>query len=174
MEADPSNRVFVEILAELNGAGARYLIVGGYAFSHHVRPRATKDLDIWVEQSAENAPKVYDALARFGAPLKSDDVSVNDLARPGLVYQLGRAPRRVDVLTSLTGVEFAEAWASRSQGKLGDVPTAYLGAAQLLVNKRTVARPQDLADVAALERRFPALASGAAPAPRPRRKPRRK
>lgn len=166
---------FADLLRELNAARAEYLVVGGYAFSHHVRPRATKVLDVVVRPTSENSHRVFAALAAFGAPLRSDGVGREDFAQAGLVYQLGRSPRRIDVLTALTGVDFDAAWKNSELGNFGPVATRFLSPADLARNKRAVGRPQDLADVAALEKKFPQLRITADPATNsPGRKRRRR
>ena len=142
------NPDFVALLRELAAADARFLVVGAYALAHHARPRATGDLDVWVEPTHENAARVHAALLAFGAPLS--DLSIEDLCQPDLVYQIGVAPRRIDILTSLTGVTFPEAWQSRVVGPFGDTSCAYLGRQQLIQNKRALGRPRDLADLEAL------------------------
>lgn len=139
------NPDFVALLRELSTAGARYLIVGAYALSYHARPRATGDLDIWVEPTPENAARVHRALLAFGAPLA--DLTEGDLARPDLVYQIGVAPRRVDILTTATGLTFSDAWERREEAPFGDVTCAFLGREDLIRNKRAVGRPRDLADL---------------------------
>lgn len=128
----------------------RYLLVGGYAVAFHARPRYTKDLDIWVEPTTANARRVWKALAAFGAPLQ--DVRPEDLTRPEMVLQIGLAPNRIDILTELAGVDFAEAWNRRATTTYGDCTIAVLARADLIRNKRKVGRPQDLIDVEELER----------------------
>jgi hypothetical protein len=144
------NSDFRDLFAALNAAGARYLVVGGYALALHAQPRFTKDLDIWIERSAENAQAVWDALAAFGAPMSG--LSPEDLASPELVYQLGIPPSRVDILTSIDGVSFSEAWPRRVEEPYGDQPASFIGFADLIANKRAAGRPQDLADLEMLER----------------------
>lgn len=144
------NPDFVDLLRELSGAEARFLVVGAYALGVHGRPRATKDFDVWVEASLENAPKVMGALRAFGAPLMG--LTERDLVEPGVGLQIGVEPGRIDVLTSISGVVFEEAWPGRVEATLGGVRCAVIGVEQFLKNKRAAARPQDLADVAALER----------------------
>src|SRR5690606_19854940 len=107
----PMNDDFLDLLSALSAANARFLIVGAYAVGVHGRPRATKDLDVWVEASPENAARVMDALRRFGAPLS--ELSEQDLATPGTGFMMGVPPRRIDVLTQISGVEFSEAWPRR-------------------------------------------------------------
>jgi hypothetical protein len=126
-------------------------VVGAYAVGVHGHPRATKDLDVWVEASDENAPRVMHGLVAFGAPLMG--LTEVDLREPGIGLQIGVAPGRIDVLTKITGVTFAEAWPGRVAADFGgDVRCNVLGLSDLLRNKRASARPQDLADVDALER----------------------
>lgn len=142
------NQDFVALLRELREAEARFLVVGAYALAHHARPRATGDLDIWVESTPENARRVHGALHAFGAPLT--DLSVADLTQPDVVYQIGIVPRRIDILTSLTGLAFADAWPQRVMGSLGDLTCPFIGRAELIRNKRALGRPRDLADLEAL------------------------
>jgi hypothetical protein len=139
------NPDFTALLRALSTAEARYLVVGAYAVTFHSRPRATGDLDLWVDPSAENAGRVYAALEAFGAPLAA--LTERDLATPHMVYQIGVPPRRIDVLTSLTGLTFEEAWRGRAEGSLGGVPCPFIGKRELVKNKRTLGRPRDLADL---------------------------
>jgi len=106
------NQDFVDLLRAFIGADVRFLVVGAYALAHHGRPRATGDLDVWVEATPDNAPRVLRGLAAFGAPLQ--DVSESDFARPGAVFQIGVDPGRIDILTELTGLQFADAWTTAS------------------------------------------------------------
>jgi hypothetical protein len=131
-------------------AEARFLVVGGYAVGVHGRPRATKDLDVWVEATPANAPKVIAALRVFGAPLMG--LAEQDLGAPGVGLRIGVEPGRIDVITKISGVEFDEAWSGRTEASFADVRAPVIGLAQLLANKRAAGRPQDLADVDALER----------------------
>jgi hypothetical protein len=142
------NPDFVTLLRELSAAEARFLVVGAYALAHHARPRATGALDVWVEPTPANAERVHRGLRAFGAPLA--DLSAAELAQPDLVYQIGVAPRRIDILTSLTGLSFPEAWAGRAEGPFGDTRCSFLGRAEFVRNKRAVGRPRDLADLEAL------------------------
>jgi hypothetical protein len=134
----------------LNAAEVRYLLVGGYAVAFHARPRYTKDLDVWIEPTPANAQRAWEALAAFGAPLQ--DLRPEDLTRPEMVFQIGLAPNRIDVLTELVGVDFAAAWERRVTSTYGDCKIAVLSRADLIHNKRRVGRPQDLIDVEELER----------------------
>jgi hypothetical protein len=114
----------------------------------HSKPRATADLDVWVDPAPENAAIVYAALRRFGAPLA--ELSESDLSQADMVYQIGVPPRRVDIMTTLTGVTFAEAWKTRTEGKLGGLRVPFIGRDALVRNKRALGRPQDLADLGML------------------------
>lgn len=145
------NRDFRDLLAALSAHDARFLIVGGYAVTFHARPRFTKDLDIWVEPTASNAPRVIAALTTFGAPLQAHGLTASDLSSPGCIYQIGLPPNRIDVLTVVEGLQFDACWARRSRARFGDVDVGYLSREDLIVNKRTVGRPQDLEDVRILE-----------------------
>lgn len=145
------NRDFNELLSEFNAHEVRYLIVGGYAFAFHARPRYTKDIDIWIDAELENARRAWRALAKFGAPLGG--LTVEDLATSGTVFQIGVAPNRIDILNRLEGLEFANAWRRRETTSYGDVTVTVLGREELIANKRAVGRLQDLADLEILERR---------------------
>jgi hypothetical protein len=144
------NADFRDLFAALNDAGAEYLVVGGYAFSFHAFPRFTKDLDIWIRATPDNAARVHAALTVFGAPL--DDVAESDLASEGLIFQIGVVPNRIDILTSVSGVEFDEAWQDREETRYGDQTICLISRAHLIQNKRAVGRPQDLVDADQLER----------------------
>lgn len=143
------NRDFVEMLSALSAAGAEYLVVGAHAMAAHGVPRATGDLDIWVEASAANAARVRDALVRFGAPLH--DLTLEDLATPDTVFQIGLPPARIDVLTSISGVSFEEAWPRRMTVAMEGLEIPVLGREDFLRNKRAVGRPKDMADIALME-----------------------
>jgi hypothetical protein len=143
------NRDFVEMLSALSVAGAEYLVVGAHALAAHGVPRATGDLDIWVRPSAANASRVRHALAHFGASL--EDLSATDLASPDLVFQVGLPPARIDILTTISGVEFAAAWGRRVTVAIGELQVPVLGREDFVRNKRAVGRPKDLADIALLE-----------------------
>ncbi|HEY0797856.1 MAG TPA: nucleotidyl transferase AbiEii/AbiGii toxin family protein [Candidatus Baltobacteraceae bacterium] len=139
------NSDFTDLLSELNAASARYLIVGGVALAFHDQPRFTKDIDILIARSPENAKRVHHALARFGAPL--DQISVEDLTSPELIVQIGVDPARVDVLTDIDGISFEEAWLHRIDAIYGDVPVSVISREDLIKNKLASGRTQDLADV---------------------------
>jgi hypothetical protein len=146
----PLNSDFADLLHEFNAAGVEFVIVGGQAFGFHVQPRYTKDIDVLVGPDPENARRVYRALAVFGAPL--DDLTVDDLSDPDVVFQIGVEPNRVDILTAIDGVTFERAWASRRQGTYGEETMWVIGIDALIDNKRASGRKRDLLDVDELER----------------------
>ncbi len=146
----PVNRDFSDLFAEFNAAGVRYLLVGGYAVAVHAEPRHTKDLDIWVEPTAGNSARVVEALAAFGAPL--DKITAAELAQPGLIYQIGVAPNRIDIVTSIEGVSFSAAWQGRTQTSYGGQAVPVIGRRELIQNKRATGRPQDAIDADLLEK----------------------
>jgi len=144
------NQDFRDLLRAFADADVRFLVIGAYAVAVHAEPRATGDLDLRLEPSPENAARAYAALRRFGAPLH--ELTEADLASPGVVFQIGLPPRRIDLLTSITGVAFADAWAGRIAIRYGDVPCAVIGRDALIENKRQLGRARDLADLELLER----------------------
>ena len=143
------NRDFRDLLAEFNAHGVEYLVVGAHALAAHGHVRATKDIDVWVRPAGDNAGRVLAALRAFGAPLH--DLTEADLAAPGLVFQIGVAPLRIDIMTSIDGVEFADAWPARLLTNFADQPAAVLSKEDLIKNKRATGRTQDVADVEQLE-----------------------
>ncbi len=141
---------FIDMLDALRAHDVRFLIVGGYAVGVHGHPRATKDLDVWVEASAENAVRLVRALREFGAPLHG--LSASDFEREGTGLQIGLPPGRIDVITQVSGLSFAQAWPHRLEATFFDRPECpIIGRDDLIRNKRASARVQDLADVEALE-----------------------
>ena len=142
------NPDFVDLLRALRDADARFLIVGAYALAHFGRPRATGDLDIWVDATSANAPRVIRALASFGAPLH--EVSEADFTRPGIVFQIGVPPGRIDILTELTAIDFSEAWATRERGQFGELVVDFIGREAFIRNKRATGRAKDLGDIEGL------------------------
>lgn len=140
---------FSDLLSTFNAHGVEYLVVGAHALAAHGHVRATKDLDVWVKPTAANAALVLRALAAFGAPLH--DLSVTDLSSPGLIFQIGVAPVRIDIITAIDGVEFSDAWPSRMLANLGGVEVTVLSRDDLIKNKKASGRLQDRADVETLE-----------------------
>ncbi len=144
------NPDFQDFLAALLNAGARFIVVGAHALAVHGVPRATGDLDIWIDRSEENTQLVWRALSEFGAPVDSLNISVDDLSKPNLVVQLGLPPRRIDLLTDVTGVTFTEAWEDRVVRSIGSTDVPFMGRATFIKNKRAVGRNRDLADLESL------------------------
>lgn len=140
---------FRDLLRAFIDHEVRFLVVGAYALAVLGRPRATGDLDVWVESVTGNAARAYQALQQFGAPLH--DLTRADLATPGIVFQIGLPPLRIDILTQITGVEFADAWPRREQGIFADLSVPVIGRADFILNKRATGRLKDLADVESLE-----------------------
>lgn len=138
------NSDFKDRLNIFNAHNVRYMVVGGYAVMKYTEPRYTKDLDIWVEASPENARAVFAALRAFGAPLS--EMSAADFESEGAIYQMGRPPARVDVLTSVTGVRFADAWSNRVAADFDGASAHLISREDLLANKRALGRLQDQMD----------------------------
>jgi hypothetical protein len=145
------NEDFIDLLGSLLKVEARFLVVGAYAMAVHGVPRATGDIDIWVSPDQDNAVRVFRALAGFGAPLGSLGVSPRDFAAPDHVIQIGLPPRRIDVLTGVSGLTFDLAWERRESFRFSDFSVPVLGRADLIANKRAAGRPKDLLDLAILD-----------------------
>lgn len=144
------NPDFKELLQLFNASHVEYLIVGGYAVIEYTEPRYTKDLDIWVRAEPTNAERVFASLAHFGAPLA--DMSAADFAEEGFVFQIGAAPVRVDILMSVSGISFSDAWNNRVAIDFDGLPVWIIALQDLITTKRAAGRPQDLQDVSSLER----------------------
>ena len=139
------NPDFKEFLQSLNDNQVRYLVAGGYAVALYGYPRYTKDLDIWIELDPENAERIIVALEQFG--FASLELTAADFLDPGTVIQLGHPPNRIDLLTTLTGVEFESCFESRTVIHIDDVAVNFIDLDDLRRNKEAVGRPQDLADL---------------------------
>lgn len=140
----PFNPDFKDLLSCLLAAEARFLLVGGYALAFHGHPRATKDMDVWVEPIRANAKLVMRALGAFGAP--SYQVTVDDLADPSTVVQIGVPPRRIDLVCSVDGIDFEASWAGRETLRLDELEVPVIGLEAMLANKESTGRLQDRAD----------------------------
>ena len=147
------NEDYRDFIAALLAARARFLVVGAHALAAHGVPRATVDLGVWVDATDENAHRVWRALAEFGAPLEALDVSESDFTKPELVAQFGLPPNRIDVLTSVSGLDFSDAWESRMESDFGGLQAPFLGREALIRNKCASGRTRDLADIEALGER---------------------
>ena len=139
---------FKELLELFNAHKVKYLIVGGYALAYHGAPRYTGDIDIFVKPDMENAMRILQALDEFG--FGSIGLKEEDLKNPDKVVQLGYPPVRIDIITSISGISWDDAFNGRSEGKYGDIPVYYIGRDHYVLNKRTTGRKRDLADLEAL------------------------
>ena len=144
------NQDFKDLLSELNAHGVEFLVVGAHALAAHGHVRATKDLDVWVRPDAANASRVMAAIRAFGAPTHA--VTEDDFSTPGITFQIGVEPVRIDLITAADGLTFEPAWQNRVATNYAGEPVFVVSREDLIRNKRASARPQDLADVAALER----------------------
>jgi hypothetical protein len=143
------NSDFRDILSAFCEEKVEFMLVGAYAVAAHGLPRATGDIDLWIKCSEENANRVWSAISKFGAPL--ENLAKNDLTKAGTVVQLGVSPRRIDILTEITGVDYNDAEAQRILIDIEDMQIPVIGLIHLLKNKSAVGRPQDKADVARLK-----------------------
>ena len=159
LPADECNPDFRDLFAVFNAEGVRYLVIGGYAFAFHRRPRTTKDIDIWVEPTEANAAKVLRALRRFGAP--EEHFTQEDFQARGTVLHIGVAPNRIDLLTDPAGLSFEEAWRERLDDFYGNEPVHVIGREHFIRSKRAAGRRQDLLDIALLEKARPTKKSAA-------------
>jgi hypothetical protein len=144
------NSDFSDLLSLFNANHVKYMVIGGYAVTQYAEPRFTKDLDLWIKADPTNATAVYRALKEFGAPLA--DLTESDFAEEGYFYQMGVPPMRVDVLMSVTGLKFEEAWKRRVEVKFGELIVTFIAKEDLITVKRASGRPQDLIDAASLVR----------------------
>ena len=135
------NSNFKDLLRHLNDGGVRYLIVGGYAVMKYTEPYSTKDLDIWIEPTEENAARALAALRLFGSPATA--VTVADIVNPDLIYQIGVEPVRVDVMNAVSGLSFREAWEHRSEAHFEDVTAPVLSIDDLIRSKQAAGRAKD-------------------------------
>ncbi|MCI0560748.1 MAG: nucleotidyltransferase [Nitrososphaera sp.] len=139
------NSDFKDLLKLFNDYHVRYLVIGGYAVIQYTEPRYTKDLDVWVSTERENARAVFEALREFGAPLAG--MTEEDFTQEGHVYQLGVAPVRIDILMSVTGLTFEEAWGNRVEVDFEGILVMFISKQDLITIKLATGRPQDLIDV---------------------------
>lgn len=146
------DRNLKELLSALNAHSVKYVIIGGYAVFIHAQPRMTKDLDVFIESSPSNALATFKALAAFGAPLK--DFTVEDFCKATQVARFGNPPLCFEILQQISGVTFGQVYANSEVVLVdGDLPVRYISAADLITNKLASGRPQDLADVAAIQQK---------------------
>jgi len=141
-------RDFKELLELLNKHNVDYMIVGGYALAFHGAPRYTGDIDIFVKPEEQNARNILEVLDKFG--FGSLDLTVDDFSLCNKVVQLGVPPVRIDIVTSITGVDWRTAESNRVKGEYGEVPVYFIGRSDFIANKRSIGRHKDIADVEAL------------------------
>jgi len=141
------NPHYKERLQLLNEFEVEYLIVGGFAVMKYGEPRYTKDLDVWVHNSARNSLRVVGALNKFGAPLEHDGITAETFTEKQVVYQIGIAPVRIDILTEITGVEFPSAWRKRVASTFFGVPVHFISLDDLMANKQALGRAIDVRDL---------------------------
>jgi len=142
---------YVDLLLELHDARVEFVVLGGWAVAVHGHGRATDDLDVLVRPTPENAVRVYDALQRFGAPLEAHGVTVELFSKPQYGYRIGVKPVLIELLTSVSGIDFDEAASERVTVQIDGRAIPVIGRKALLANKRAAGRLKDLADVEALE-----------------------
>jgi hypothetical protein len=139
------NPHFVEILRAFRDEGVEHLVIGAHALAAHGHVRATLDIDLWVRPTEANAARVWRALQRFRAPLTK--MNASDFAEPEVLYQIGLPPSRIDIMTSVTGLDFEAAWPNRIMAHFGDVAAPVLGLDDMRKAKRAAGRLKDLADL---------------------------
>lgn len=145
MELSPD---YEDLFKTFNAHKIRYLVVGAHAVTYYAEPRFTKDLDLWIPPELNDPRRVHKALKEFGAPLRG--VNPGDFADKKVIFQIGIAPVRVDILTALPGVRAGKAWKNRKRSRYGKTPIAILGLSELIIAKRKSGRPQDRLDLAKL------------------------
>ena len=143
------NRDFKEFVKSLNDNGVRYLVVGGYAVALHGHPRYTKDIDIWIDLSLDNSERIIDALNQFG--FGSLGLKKEDFLEADVIIQLGYPPNRIDILTTLTGVDFEDCYSSRTLVEIDGEKISFIDLENLRKNKASTGRSQDKADLESLQ-----------------------
>jgi len=143
------NQDFREFVQSLHDNQVRYLVVDGYAVAFHGYPLYTKDIDLWVEMTPENAARIVQALQQFG--FGSLGLTVQDFLEADTIIQLGHPPRRIDLLTTVPGVDFAVCFDARVVVEIDDLPVNFIDLQNLIKNKRASGSAQDLADIENLE-----------------------
>lgn len=145
------NRDFLDMVKALNRARVEYLVVGAHAMAVHGVPRATGDFDVWIRPGRDNGERVLNALREFGAPVSDHGLTVEDLERPDTVYQMGLPPRRIDLMTGISGIGFEDAWESKVIAEFEGILIPVIGRSSLIKNKRAAGRTKDLVDLEILD-----------------------
>ncbi len=143
------NEDFEELLHLLNSVHAKFLVVGAYAVIFYTEPRYTKDIDLWVEPTVENAEKIFNALKKFGAPIKN--LTLDDLTNPSMVYQIGVEPNRIDILMGIGKMTFEHAWSNKRSTFYGNEKINMIGMDDLVAAKKFAGRAKDMVDLEALQ-----------------------
>ncbi len=136
---------YKDLFKTLNRHKVKYLVIGAYAVTFYTEPRYTKDLDIWASNDRANAKRLYKALVDFGAPLKG--VSERDFANKKMIYQIGVAPVRIDILMDASGIKFENAWKNRKNSKYGGISINIMGVKELIYSKKKAGREHDISDI---------------------------
>jgi predicted nucleotidyltransferase len=152
------NSDFKDLLQALNDAGVEYLVVGGYAVIEHTEPRYTKDIDVWVNATVENAERVLQALTTYGAPV--GDLTLEYLTSDDAFFQIGVEPVRIDIIMNLIGLNFAECWERRHVANIEGTPVNFVAIKDLIKNKELSGRSMDLSDVERLKKRIEIFGEG--------------
>ena len=142
---------YKDILSTFSNHNVKYMVVGGYAFTAYGHPRATLDFDLFVEASPENADAIFKALAAFGAPLESLKIKASDFTHEGSIIQIGVQQCRIDIITKIDGVSFADAYKRSVEGEIDGVPVRVISLEDLLANKKAAGRLKDLGDIVTIE-----------------------
>ena len=143
------HRDFKELLELFNAQKVEYLVVGGYALAYHGVPRYTRDIDLYVHPTKENADRIIAALDAFG--FGETGLKPEDFVKPAQIVQLGFPPVRIDLITSLDGVSWEQAADGKAEGEYGGTSVPFLGRTELIANKKATGRLQDLADAERLQ-----------------------
>ncbi|MEO7673617.1 MAG: nucleotidyltransferase [Pyrinomonadaceae bacterium] len=149
------NSDFKDLLQALNDAGAEYLVVVGYAVIKHTEPRYTKDIDVWVNNTRENAERVLAALAEYGAPV--GDLSIEYLTADDAFFQIGVEPVRIDIIMNLIALNFEECWVRKHVAQVDGIQVNFIAIRDLITNRVASGRPMDLVDVERLKKRIEIL-----------------
>jgi len=146
------NSDYKDMLQALLDNKVKFILVGAYAMGAHGYPRATGDIDIWVEPSVDNSRRVYRSLVAFGAPLHEIEINEATFTKPGIAFQIGAAPRRIDIITAISGVRFDDAYQNCQVVEIEELPIPILSRSDLIKNKRATGRDKDRIDADLLER----------------------
>ena len=139
------NEDYKDILQLFTDNGVKYLVVGAYALGAYGFPRATGDIDLWVLADGENSKKIFRCLAKFGAPM--EQISEKTFSEPGVIFQIGIVPRRIDIITKISGVDFEQAFSRREEFVIDNVKVPFISKQDLITNKQATGREKDSIDI---------------------------